>query len=100
MNHRPPTKVLRKLSFSTRMRSSVSAARSGVSHVAPMRDSGESRAAHVRPDDSECVVERFDPLVSKVLADEFQFFLVEQGGLHDDRELAADKRRDLDVDEL
>ena len=38
--------------------------------------------------------------MSEVLADEFKFLLVEQRGLHDDREFAADERRDLDVHEL
>ena len=38
--------------------------------------------------------------VREVLADELKFFFVEQRCLHDDRELAAEERRDLGVDVL
>jgi hypothetical protein len=46
------------------------------------------------------LVERVDALAGKVPADEFELFLVELRGLHHDRKLTVDQRRDFDVDEL
>jgi hypothetical protein len=56
--------------------------------------------AHILLNDGKRLVERLNVLIGKMLADEFELIFVEQRGLHDDRELAVDQRRNLDVDEL
>ena len=61
---------------------------------------GAASGSEVLANNRENFVECLDPLVGEVLADEFKLLLVEQSRLHDDREFAADQRRDLDVDEL
>ena len=46
------------------------------------------------------LIERYDALVSEVLADEFELPFIEQRGLHRHGILAVDQRRDFDIDEL
>src|SRR5580700_10800975 len=54
----------------------------------------------ILPNDGEHVVERTDVRGRELFADEFEFLLVEERRLHGHRELAADDRSNLDVNEL